>query len=212
MSITLKISRFWLGVIATLTAGGLAAFLAACGPGTQNGAAQEQQASNNIEKTYLLNQPPPHFSSSAIRATAISIEAIQALNEQTTSFGFNQGVRNPVWSCPSLGEPVASTTQITNPNQTVGGTGGNNAYALATIGNMDPNGIYSGNSTGTYVLCVDKNGAPYAEYWEGFVDTVSGPATWNAATGAIVVTGQPTMPKCTITDAGSKKAATTCVK
>ena len=212
MSITFRISRFWLGAVSALAAVGLAAGLAACGPGSKSGTALEQQASGNIEKTYLLNQPPPHFSYSAIRATAISVEAIQALNEQTTSFGFNMGEKNPVWSCPSLGEPVASTSEITNPVQpvqTTGGTGGNTAV---TIGNMDPNGIYAGNSTGTYVLCVDKNGTPYAQYWEGFVDTVSGPATWNAATGTIVVTGQPTMPKCTVTNAGSKQAKTVCVK
>ena len=40
----------------------------------------------------------------------------------------------------------------------------------------------------------------------------SGPATWDAATGQIVVTGQPTMPKCTVANAGTKQAKTTCVK
>lgn len=189
--------------------------LAGCsslGGGGGNAAQQEQKVSSSIEQNADVNQPVPVFQHSDIRATAISIEAIQALGEQTTSFGFNQGIRNPVWSCPSLGEPVASTTEITNPNQTVQGSGGNNAWAIATIGNMDPNEVYQGDSTGTYVLCVDKNGTPYAQYLEGFVDAVSGPATWDAATGQIVVTGQPTMPSCTVTGAGTRQASTTCKK
>jgi hypothetical protein len=185
---------------------------AACGPASKSGTALEGQDSANTEKTYLLNEPPPHFSYSAIRATAISVEAIQALNEQTTSFGFNQGVKNPVWSCPSLGEPVASTTQITNQQQVDTTTVPYQGGAAVPIGNMDPNGVYSGDSTGTYVLCVNASGTPYAQYWEGFVDTVSGPAAWDAKTGAIVVTGQPTMPRCTVSDSGTKKARTTCVK
>lgn len=186
---------------------------AACGPGANaSGQALENQDSQNVEKTFLLNEPPPHFTYSAIRATAISIEAIQALNEQTTSFGFNMGEKNPVWSCPSLGEPVASTTEITNPQQVATTTVPYQGGAAVPIGNMDPNGVYTGDSAGTYVLCVNATGTPYAQYWEGFVDTVSGPATWDAKTGQIVVTGQPTMPKCTVSGAGSKQAKTTCVK
>jgi hypothetical protein len=193
---------------------GIGVLVAACGPGTSAGQALENKASNNIEKTYLLNEPPPEFSYSAIRATAISIEAIQALNEQTTSFGFNMGEKNPVWSCPSLGEPVASDDEITNPDQAEQVTGGSDSggNTAVTVGNMDPNGIYAGDSTGTYVLCVNASGTPYAEYWEGSVDTVSGPAVWNSKTGTIDVTGAPTMPKCTVANAGEKSAKTTCVK
>ena len=191
---------------------GIGVLVAACGPGTSAGQALENKTSNNIEKTYLLNEPPPTFSYSAIRATAISIEAIQALNEQTTSFGFNMGEKNPVWSCPSLGEPVASTDEITNPQQVATTTVPYQGGAAVPIGNMDPNGVYSGDSTGTYVLCVNASGTPYAEYWEGSVDTVSGPAVWNSKTGTIDVTGAPTMPRCTVTNSGKKTAKTACVK
>lgn len=184
--------------------------LAGCTSGNPSGAVQEQRDSNNIEKTFLLNQPPPHFSHSDIRATAISIEAIQALGEQTTSFFFNQGVKNPIFSCPSLGEPVASTTQITNQQQVESLAVPHSQGAAVTIGNMDPNGIYAGDSTGTYVLCVNASGTPYAQYWEGFVDSVSGPARWDAAKGQIIVTGAPTMPTCKIEKNG--KPSTTCTK
>lgn len=186
--------------------------LAACSHGSGNAGQQlDTKVSGQIEQNALINQPVPVFQHSDIRATAISIEAIQALGEQTTSFGFNQGIKDPVWSCPSLGEPVASTTEITNPqtNYNASYPNGGAAYPIA---NMDPNEIYAGQSTGTYVLCVDKQGTPYAQYWEGFVDTVSGPATWDTATGQIVVTGQPTMPTCTVTKPGTTGAKTICVK
>lgn len=185
--------------------------LAGCNSSTSSGASLENSDSANIEKTFLLNQPPPHFTHSDIRATAISIEAIQALGEQTTSFGFNQGVKNPVWSCPSLGEPVASDTELTNPQQPYNDSYPNGGTSFP-IGNMDPNGIYAGDSTGTYVLCVNAQGQQYTQYWEGFVDSVSGPATWDSATGAIVVTGQPTMPKCSVTAVDTSRAQTTCTK
>lgn len=186
-------------------------FLTACGPNNSSGAAQESKDSAAIEKTFLLNQPPPHFQHSDIREVATEIEAIQALGEQTTSFFFNQGIKDPVFSCPSLGEPVASTTQITNQQQNFNSSYPNGGTSYP-IGNMDPNGIYAGDSTGTYVLCVNAQGTPYAEYWEGFVNTVSGPATWDAGSGQIKVTGEPAMPTCTVGKNSSGKPATTCVK
>lgn len=165
--------------IALAAAGVLA--LAGCTSGVGSSAAQqEQKTSTAIEQNADINQPAPVFQHSDIRATAISIEAIEALGEQTTSFGFNQGDRNPVWSCPSLGEPVAATDEVTNPVQAVTNDN-NNGAGIATIGNMDPNEIYQGDSTGTYVLCVAADGQTYAQYWEGFVDSVSGPATWDAS-------------------------------
>lgn len=197
--------------IGTAVAGAIA--LAGCtSGGTSSGTSLENHDSQNIEKSFLLNQPPPHFQHSDIRATAISIEAIQALGEQTTSFGFQQGDQDPIWSCPSLGEPVAATTEITNPDQADQVNSGANGNTAVTLGNMDPNGIYAGDSTGTYVLCVNAQGEQYAQYWEGNVDSISGPATWDTATHSIKVTGAPTMPNCTVTQAATKNAATNCTK
>ncbi len=44
---------------------------------------------------------------------------------------------------------------------------------------IEANGVYTADSTGTFVICVDANGKPYAVYWEGFVQTVAGPAKWD---------------------------------
>ena len=98
------------------------------------------------------------------------------------------GNQDPVFSCPSLGMPVANTAQLSNPQQVVGGSGGN-----TTIGQMDPYGVYTPSaSTGTYVICVNGSGAKYLMYWEGDVMTVASGATWNYAKHSANVTGAPT--------------------
>lgn len=207
-----------------LTIGGAAAILAAavlvlaaCShSSTQSGTALEGSSSAATEKLFLVNQPPPIFAHSEIRAVATEVEAIQALGEQTTSFFLTMGIQDPQFSCPSLGEPVASTSEITNPQQLVKDTNpGHNNSTAATLGNMDPNGIYPGNSDGTYVLCVNADGQPYAVYWEGPVASVSGPAVWDYTTHRLKVTGEPTMPTCTFvpkSQSGTGKAQTVCKK
>ena len=50
-----------------------------------------------------------------------------------------------------------------------------------------PTGIYTGDSSGTYVICVDAKGEAYARYWEGYVQAVSGPAEFRD--GQVVLIG-----------------------
>jgi hypothetical protein len=185
---------------------------AACTHGNATNNAITTSSDTGVEQTMDNNQPAPIFDHSDIRATAIEIEAIQALGENTTSFAFLPGVKNPIWSCPSLGEPVAATDEITNPQQVDPDTnpGHSNSTSL-TLPNMDPNGIYEADSTGTYVLCVNSQGVPYAHYWEGYIDAVSGPATWDPATGQVVVTGAPEMPSCAVKPVNGK-TETVCTK
>src|SRR5579859_7110640 len=129
----------------------LVLLLTAC----QSSARQAQNRANNSERNvsakilgnFEQNQPPPVRPWSQLRQNLIEIETAQADTTQTTSFFFNLGVANPVQTCPSIGFPIASTSEITNPEQIVG-SGGSNA-----IPQIDPNGIYAGHSTGTYVIC-----------------------------------------------------------
>lgn len=159
----------------------------------QSSSRQAQNKANNAERNvsakilnnFEQNQPPPVRPWSQLRQNLIELETAQADTTQTTTFFFNLGIREPVQSCPSIGFPIASTSQITNPSQIVGSGGSN------SIPQIDPNGIYSGNSTGTYVICVDAKGRAYADYWEGFVQTVTGPAVWNAKTGSVDLVGPP---------------------
>lgn len=199
-------------IIAAIGAAALAAGIAACtSGGAPAGQALENSQQNNDTLTYEQAQPIPHFQYSQYRATLTEVEAIEALGSQTTSFFFNQGVTDPIFSCPSLGMPVASTAQLSNPDQ-VENDGYPQGGAAVTIGQMDPNGIYApADSTGTNVLCLNSAGQPYIQYWEGFVDAVSGNATWDSVTHQVVVTGQPTIPKCAV-EAVRGKRETVCTK
>ena len=149
---------------------------------------QQAQDTNSLEN----NQPIPHFNYSQIRQTLIDAETISSDGTQTTSFFFQMGDPDPVFSCPSLGMPVANTAQLSNPQQVVNDgypTGG----AAVTVGQMDPDGIYApSSSTGTYVICVNSSGAKYLEYWEGDVMTVTSGATWDSTTHTVKVLGAPT--------------------
>jgi hypothetical protein len=160
--------------------------------GTSGGQAQENKQQQQDTKTLVNNQPIPHFNFSQYRQTLIDAESIAANGTQTTSFFFNLGARDPIFTCPSLGMPVPNTAQLSNPNQVVSG-GNSQGYGLATIGQMDPYGAYTpSSSTGTYVICVNASGKPYLNYWEGFVQTVTAAATWDYAHHTLKVTGAPT--------------------
>jgi len=200
--------------IITIAAGsalGVAALLgvAACShSGNSTGSALELGTSRQDLTTFEQAQAAPHFPYSEIRAAAIKVEASQALGEQTTSFFYNLGSRDPLFSCPSVGDPIPFSTEITNPVAPENYTNGNGDYNTIPVGNIDPNGIYApSSSAGTNVMCVDASGQQYLVYWEGDVFTVNGAARWDAATSQIVVTGQPTMPTCK-----SEAGKTTCTK
>jgi hypothetical protein len=177
----------------------LAAFMTGCSsdssasppPSAQQLESQaQQQDSNNL----VTNQPVHVYNYSQMRATLQNVEDIEAQGENTTTFFFNQGIQNPISSCASIGMPVASSDQLTNPDQQVAQPDGG-GYQLNqgdnVIGQMDPTGVYTGDSTGTNVLCLNSKGQEYIQYWEGFVDAVSGAATWNENTHQVQLLGFP---------------------
>lgn len=151
----------------------------------------EAEASARIQTNYEKNQPVPERPWSQLRQNLIELETAQTDTTSTTSFFFNQGVIDPVMSCPSVGFPIASTSQLTNPEQKIIESNSNNDHGNVTLPQIDPNGIFAGNSTGTYVMCLNAQGQVYANYWEGFVQTVTGPATWKTSTHSVELTGPP---------------------
>lgn len=150
---------------------------------------RDQAATGNQLSIYQTNQPIPQSVWSQYRQTLVDVEQAQIHGVATTSFFFNLGSSAPYKTCASIGFPVASTSQLTNPQQTV--TSGQDG--IAAIGQMEPNGTFTGESTGTYVTCVAMNGMKYVSYAEGYVDTEGGPAHWDKAAGAIVADGAPTV-------------------
>lgn len=176
-------------VIAGATVTGLMVVgLTACSGDSSKTKAQnteQQQASNGLN-SLLRDQPVHSYQYSQVRQNLQELEDAQANGTVTTSFFMHMGLADPVFSCPSIGAPIASTTELTNPQQIVNG---NSDHGTATINQADPTGVYTGQSTGTYILCVGANGAVNPVYWEGNVMTAFGPAVWNKTTHMMEITG-----------------------
>jgi hypothetical protein len=147
--------------------------------------ADETLTDSQLQTYKQGGQDVPKFDWSQHRQTIIDIEKAQANTVATTTFFFNEGIQEPVKSCPSIGFPIASTTQLTNPQQWTSG-GGN-------VAQMEPTGVFTGESSGTYVVCVTPAGIKYITYWEGNVHAEGGPAKWNPSTHLIELNGKPTV-------------------
>lgn len=160
-------------------------------PAAQQASQKEANAQGQDSNNLVNNQGVPVYQFSQERQTLINVEDIQANGENTTTFFFNMGSNTPLGSCASIGMPVASTTELTNPDQQVQQPNGG-GYQLNpgdnVLSQMDPTGVYSGDSTGTNVECTGPNG-PYIVYWEGFTYSVSGSAVYR--NGQIVLLGKP---------------------
>jgi hypothetical protein len=161
----------------------------ACGNSNSNSEASKEESTdaNRQLDQYLKAQPVPFFNSSQLRQNLIDIQTAQANATATTSFFFNVGVENPVHACPSIGFPIPGTFQLTSPERGAGNRNGG-YYALPQL---EANGVYTGDTSSTTVICVDAEGKGYANYWEGYVNTVAGPAEWNSDTKTVELTGTP---------------------
>lgn len=153
-------------------------FLAGCNH--EAGRKKEARTVRDQAAGFVDGQPIPKFTYSQLRQNLIEIQTAQANGIATTSFFFNQGVADPIKSCPSIGYALPSTYQLTAPQ------------ALDGTYQMESTGVYTADSTGTYVICVDAGGKGRATYWEGFVETEAGPAKWDTTTKQIVPTGEAT--------------------
>jgi hypothetical protein len=179
-------------VSATVVTGALALSLTGCwDDNSSKSTAQqkEQSQASNAASALVTNQPVHSYSYSQIKQNLQEVEDAQANGTVTTSFFMNMGVADPVMSCPSIGAPIASTTELTNPQQLETHYSGQTGAVSGTIGQMDPTGVYTGNSSGTYIMCVGANGQVNPVYWEGFVMTAFGPAHWDKASHMMVIDG-----------------------
>jgi hypothetical protein len=156
----------------------IALLAAGCGShGASQGLKDEHATQQTIEDNYAKDQPVPALTNSQVRQNLIEIEEAIAEGVATNSFFFNLGVTDPVKSCPSIGVPIPASAQLTNPDQII--QNGEHGAGNQTIPQMDPAGIYTGDTSGTYVLCIEAKGKPYVSYFEGYVLSEFAPAKWN---------------------------------
>lgn len=159
-------------------------FLAGCSSQPSSVSADQSTTDDQL-KVYENNQPMPGAKFSQYRQTVIDVEGAQIHGVATTSFFFIYGSPNPIEVCPSIGFPVASTAQLTNPFQVIWGSNSGSGV----VGQAEPNGVYTGQSSGTYVVCVGPNGVGRIDYAEEDVHTVGAAAHWDKAQGLIVIDG-----------------------
>lgn len=152
---------------------------------TKTAQQKEAQVTREQLNAFLTSQPVPKFAWSQLRQNLIEIETAQAITTATTSFFFHVGTPDPVSACSSIGFAIPATYQLTASE------GKLQDHAL-TVPQLEANGVYTGDTSGTYVICIDGNGVAFAFYHEGPVSTVSGPAQWDYDKHQIVLTGAPT--------------------
>lgn len=169
-------------IMSVLVLAVLAFGLTACEQGANSA---DREVSERILKDLQQAHPVPMFDRSQERQNLVELTTARAQSTATTSFFFNLGIADPITVCPSTGFPIPATMQLTNPEA--------RAYSSAayTVPQVEPTGVYTGDTTGTYVMCIDAQGNGYAQYWEGFVSAVTGPAEWNAQTKQIQLIGPP---------------------
>jgi hypothetical protein len=155
----------------------------------------DQQQGADQQQIYRTNQPIPKYDWSQYLQTLIDMEGAQVHGVATTSFFFNAGVRDPIEVCPSIGFQVPSTSELTNPLQLVSNgdySNGGTYFQSGVIGQQDPNGAFTGNSSGSYVVCVGPGGRKWYQDAEENAHVVGGPAHWDPTKG-IVMDGVPSV-------------------
>jgi hypothetical protein len=168
----------------------IGASVAACDTSTSQSAQQEQAATNSQMDQYLKVQPIPYFDSSAMRQTLIEILKAQVTPTNTWSVEVALD-GTALFMCPSIGYPIPATDELTNPQQVVnvntGKVNGANQWESGVVSQADPNGVYGGDTAGTYILCVAPDGKYTPVYAEPNVTVFPFPVTIDPVTHRIVV-------------------------
>lgn len=128
---------------------------------------QEQTAVQTGFNRLSNSQPIPVFDWSQERQTVIDAQTIRATGAKGTTSGYLEGV-GLVWWCPSVGGPVPSTYQLSAGTQWADIAGDHTADPKQ-VEQGEPTGVYVGESTATWTVCLDDNGKKFLQYWEGYV-------------------------------------------
>ena len=146
---------------------------------------QEQDAVQTGFNRLNNSQQIPVFDWSQERQTVIDVETIRATGATSTTAGYLEGI-GMIWWCPSAGAPVPGTYQLSGSTQYADLPGDDSRQYLA-LDQGEPTGVYVGESSGTWTLCLDDNGNKFAKYWEGYVDSTVGIVSTYPADKRVVV-------------------------
>lgn len=134
----------------------------------ENASKETKALANGLERQ-LDSQPVPVHPFSQERETLRLIMSARATGATSTTMFQNMMGETVIW-CPSLGAPIPSTYQLTAQNQYVDLPG--HGQERLELSQMEPTGVYPGDSLSTWVLCLDDAGDPFAVTWENPVASV----------------------------------------
>jgi len=123
--------------------------IAACADDSPQTASESNQVDSQ-QTIYSKNQPLHKYDYSPERDELQQIYDARMKVVNTWTVIYSMG--KPVFVCPSKGYPIPYTTQLTNPSQVdqhSSSYGGN-----VTIPQAEPNGLYTGATSATWVLCI----------------------------------------------------------
>lgn len=150
---------------------------------------------NTQLQIYSQNQSQEIYNYSVEREVLQSIVEARVKSTNTYTFFFAPMTPRPVFSCPSLGFPIAATAQATNPEQFIRGYGG--SYFDSPLPQIEPSGIYAPPDTdATYSVCLLDNGNVAPIYWEPNIASFPFPVVWvdNEFGGNFEVVGNDQVP------------------
>ncbi len=140
----------------------------ACSPDAGGGPSQasESKAVENQQQVYLRDQPIPQFDFSLERD--IMIQLYQLRNEAASTYTVVVDSHGgEIYSCPSIGYPLAADMQLTNPDTYLDDPNGTMDAGSLIMPQPEPNGLFSStNTVGTWVMCVLSDGSVYPYYTE----------------------------------------------
>lgn len=115
--------------------------------------ASESNQVNDQQTVYSQNQPLRKYDYSPERDELQQIYDARMKVVNTWTVIFSMG--KPIFVCPSKGYPIPYTTQLTNPDVvTNGGVDPKTGSGNVTLPQAEPNGLYTGTSSATWVLCI----------------------------------------------------------
>jgi hypothetical protein len=160
-------------ILTALAALALILGVAACESGSksEDSREREQEAIGEGFDRVTRSQQVPSFDYSQERQTLIDVLTIRAEGTHGTAYATTMEGQL-IWWCPSVGAPVPSTYQLTNPDQIIGGDGANTEEQVLPLG--EPTGVYTGDSAATWTVCLDDNGTAFGKYEEANVGWTSG--------------------------------------
>lgn len=117
---------------------------------TPSQTSSESNQVNDQQTIYAQSQPIHKYDYSPEKDELQQIYDARMKVVNTWTVIYSMG--KPLFVCPSKGYPIPYTTQLTNPDQVQDGSSSVNPSQV--IPQAEPNGLYTGTTSTTWVLCI----------------------------------------------------------